>query len=183
MTSSLKLSVVALGAALILGSCAKENLNSDLTSGQKASSENLKAGKALGTGVSASGQGTLVYNSRFQHFSFNANKSADGVVSGNAVLHSPGQNASLKADVLCLTVTGKEAVVSLQVTQVTGGEPFGIEVGSYMAFKVVDNGEGSKSTTDQFSDVYGPFPAPVDCNQPFLFPLQNIVGGNIQVKQ
>lgn len=179
--------MMALSAVLFLGSCQKENVSNDLASGNGSNTSSLKTGdgsqnEANGKVSSASGEATLTVEGRFQHVSFHALKSADGTVSGSLVLHSPGQDVSLKADVYCLTVTGNEAVVGVQVTSSTEGNIWNIEVGSILAFKVVDNGEGSKAAPDQFTDVYGPYPGPRDCDRPFNAPLWDIVGGNIQVK-
>jgi hypothetical protein len=180
---SLSISMIAFAAILFLGSCQKENLSSDLNgSGQPSAAGNLKAGKALGTGSSANGQGTLTFNDRFQHFAFHANKSASGISSGSVELHSPGQGTMLHAEVLCLNVFGTEAIVTAQVTRVNDGNPYGIVVGTFLTFKVKDNGEGSKAAPDQFTDAY-PMSYQRDCNASFNIPYQDIESGNIQVKQ
>jgi hypothetical protein len=176
------ISVMAALAIIVLGACQKETMNSDLSASTPSGSvPGLKAGSAAPV-ASASGQGTLTLNDRFQHFAFHASKDVNGDVSGSAELHSPGQGVTLRAKVLCLTVIDNAATVSIEVTSVTDGNLWNLTVGSYLAFKVVDNGEGANSASDQFSDVYGPYPAPRDCDRPFNAPLLDIEGGNIQVK-
>lgn len=175
--------MVAFATVLFLGSCQKEGMNSDLRPADPTgASAGLKAGKAKGAGVSANGQGTLMFNDRFQHFAFHASKDVNGGVSGSFELHSPGQDVKIHAEVLCLNVTGNQAIVTAQVTRVNEDNEFLLEVGTFITFKVKDNGEGANSPPDQFTDAY-PLPYQRDCNLPFNIALQDILSGNIQVKK
>ncbi len=182
MNYKLHFSAVAVAAVLFLGSCQKESVNTDLNAAGGAGNPiSLKAGNANGPGVSANGQGALIFNERFQHFSFHAKKDADGTVAGNVIIHSPGQETNLQAEVVCLMVNGTEATVTALITKATEDNPYGIEVGRFIVFKVKDNGEGSGAPADQFTDAY-PTTVQRDCNLPLNIALVDIVAGNIQVK-
>ena len=182
---TLRLSLMAISAVLFLGSCQKENINAlSGPNDQPASGSNLKAGKSPVAGTSASGQGTLTLNDKFQHFAFHAKKSATGEVSGSFETHSPGQNLDVHGTVVCLNVVGNSAVVTAQVTRINDDNTWGVVVGGFIAFRVVDNGEGSKAPSDQFSDYFFSGGYQWDCNAPVLqtLGLYTIEGGNIQVK-
>jgi hypothetical protein len=141
----------------------------------------VPAFKSLLPGQSANGQGTLneVYHNGIpQHFAFHANKDANGNVSGTWESKSAGQDIRAHGTINCLTILsdGKTAVLTGVVTHVVGNG-FPLNIGDPIWFKVQDNGEGSNSTNDRFTDyyVFG------DCiNWNAYFP--QITGGNIQVK-
>lgn len=132
-------------------------------------------------GPSANGQGSLIYGGQAQHFAFHA-KTQNGVTTGSWESKSPGQNVRTHGTIDCLTIMpdGKTAYMTGVVTKKVGDgfPPGAYEVGSPIWFKVVDNGEGNTSATDQFTDYYN-FGNCVD--RPNR-PLQDILNGNIQVK-
>ena len=135
-------------------------------------------------GPSANGQGSLIFDGRFQHFSFHANTDNNGNVTGSFELKSPAQDVRLHGSITCLRVRtdGKTAFMSGQITHRDGnGFPGEYQVGEYVYFQVQDNGEGSNAASDKFSDVYSSGGSQVCISN--LIGLQNIETGNIQVKK
>jgi len=128
---------------------------------------------------SANGQGGITINNRVQQFSFHANTDRNGNVSGSWESNSPGQNCRTHGNITCLTILadGKTAIMSGVVTQVVG-DCFGATVGTPIWFTVQDNGEGSNSPGDRFTDYYF-FTS--GCGN-YGAPLHLIENGNIQVK-
>ncbi len=131
--------------------------------------------------------------------SFHAREKQDGSVSGSFEAKSRGQDVELHARLDCLVVNGNEATLGGVFTQVRKGPGWPMEfgdvcVGDRIWFKVRrDNGEGSGSDPDQFTDVWweacglvtetvcGPYPI---VEFPNLIPdLVDIERGNVQVKQ
>ena len=129
---------------------------------------------------SATGGGTAEEAGALSTFVFNAVKKSDGSVTGNLVYQVRGLDVTFMMTLDCLVVTGKVATISGVVTHVIGDGLGFIFVGQEGVFKVEDNGQGSKSNPDLFSDMIlqpgancfdGPLPAP-------YIP----VSGNIQVR-
>jgi len=135
------------------------------------------------SGPSANGQGGLTINGQVQHFSFHANTSSAGVVTGSFEVSSPGQDVRLHGTISCLSVLGdnKTAFLSGVITQRDGdGFPGFYNVGDFVYFEVQDNGEGSNAAGDRFSDV--PTSGGTQFCGPFLIGMFPIENGNIQVK-
>jgi len=147
---------------------------------------------AGGKQESANGHGTLNNpDGTKRQFSFNAQRRADGTVTGNAVLHNPafpgGNGNAYQAtfDISCMKVIGNTAILGGYVRRTN--DP---NLVSAAYFEVQDNGEPGKDR-DAISGVvfYDTTPnqgSPALCQ--VLLPgglgdLQTIDGGNIQVKQ
>ena len=116
---------------------------------------------------------------------------ASGQITLQGTAADTGQQALIKATVVCLNVVDNTADVEGVITGGTypSGSVYGIgEVGDHVMFRVVDNGEGAKATgPDLVSHVgmYYPEPLPNDSclTNPIddYSPMQN-ARGNIQVK-
>lgn len=136
---------------------------------------------AAGNRPSANGQGSLRINDELRTFSFHASTDKDGNVTGSAEVHNRELDIRSHIEINCLEVSGNIATMSGVVTN--SSDP-NVE-GSPSVFRVRDNGEGAKAAPDQISLVsFNPNPnaPPIDCHASFNFALQNIEGGNIQVK-
>ncbi|MBC7382713.1 MAG: hypothetical protein H7296_06910 [Bacteroidia bacterium] len=133
-------------------------------------------------GPSANGQGSLTVGTDQQRrFSFHANTMPDGSVQGSGVLTYTGGEYKIKFDINCLKVTGNTAIMSGNITSVSGPEAVnfpGYVEGTLVVFKVTDNGEGSNASSDQLSRLG----AGSDCNSGIVLQTFPIEGGNIQVK-
>jgi hypothetical protein len=144
---------------------------------------------ARAAGPSANGQGTLIagyLGDKPQHFSFHANTSPNGNVTGSFESTALGLDSRVHGRIDCLNILpdGKTAIMSGVVTVVTGDIyliDFGFNVGDQAWFKVEDNGEGANATEDRFSDVYV-FDELPPCTSDFDVELLEIANGNIQVK-
>jgi len=135
---------------------------------------------------SVSGQGGLSFGegTKTQHFSFHASIDGDGNVSGSFESKSPSQNSlRTHGTIDCVTfLNDNTAVLSGTVTKVVKGDGGTFQnyvVGASVWFKVIDNGEGSKNDSDQFSDYYAGFGG---CF-PYNARMRNIETGNIQIKR
>jgi hypothetical protein len=138
----------------------------------------LKAGNS---GPSANGHGTAFYPTSEgevkRQFSFHANEMKDGSVQGSGVLTYIGGELFAKFDIDCLTVDGNSATVSGMFTM----HPNPDVVGHNIWFKVMDNGEGNNADPDLMTWVY--YAAGLgDCSTPYGYALNEVLGGNIQVK-
>lgn len=134
----------------------------------------------LPPGPSANGQGSLTRPGDLQRrFSFHANTMPDASVKGSGVLTITANNAQIKFDIDCMTISGNTATMSGKVTSVSGAT--GFQVGWNCWFKVVDNGEGSNANPDQITLLFGG-PGALPCTTPFSVALNTVEGGNIQVK-
>ena len=141
------------GALFMFNSCDKDNLlpypDGELNGKQIDNNLLAKGGKSF-----ASGQGALMINDRVQHFSFHASVDGEGNVSGSWESKSPGQDIRTHGSIDCLTfLDDNTAILSGTITK-TNDNPFGIVAGMSVWFKVIDNGEGAKNATDQFTDYY-----------------------------
>lgn len=145
----------------------------------------LTAFKTLPPRPSANGQGALDLGlAKIQHFSFQASTDNNGNVSGSFEVKSASQDVRLHGNITCLRILGdnKTAFMSGTVTQRSGdGYPGFYNVGDVVYFEVQDNGEGSNSIGDKFSDVNTNGNTTPVCG-PFSIGMFNIANGNIQVK-
>jgi hypothetical protein len=145
----------------------------------------VTAFKTLPPGPSANGQGALDLGlTKIQHFSFHCSTDNNGNVTGSFEVKSASQEVRLHGNITCLKVfpNGKRAFMSGMITQRSGnGFPGSFNVGEYVVFNVVDNGEGANSAGDEFSDVGQFDPTTQDCDL-FAFFTFKIANGNIQVK-
>ncbi len=149
---------------------------------------------AGGNQQSANGHGTLNNpDGSKRQFSFNAQRKANGVVSGQAILHNPafngdnGNNYYLQVDITCMKVYGNLAVMS-GTTRRTNDSNL-VDVAT---FSVQDFGEPGKDN-DKISRVFffdddpNTMGDPQVCENtpitgPEALPLETIAAGNIQVK-
>ena len=156
--------------------------------------------KGGNSGPSASGQAMLALENLGgrQNVSFHARQHKDGTVSGSFECKTRGQDIEVHGKIDCLVIDGDEAILGGALTQVRIGpdapDIFTFEVGSRFWFRVRDNGEGERSSPDEFTDWYPDFPQwddPVTICEPYPYastpewtpafgPIEN---GNIQVKQ
>ena len=112
-----------------------------------------------------------------KHFEFNANTMPDGSVQGNGVVQYNGNdNLVVKFNIDCLNVTGNTAIMSGYVTQ---SNFWYVDLPVY--FRVIDNGEGSKSDPDEITFLYGGYGVS-GCSEIMELDFYQITGGNIQVK-
>lgn len=140
---------------------------------------------------SANGQGTIFLNYEGfvpgnQHFSFHANTDNNGIVTG-AFETKWGVNGRIHGTIDCLTILpdGKTAILSGFITQLDGDGYInsGFLVGMNTWFKVKDNGEGTNSSKDLFSDVFVDFNSVLVCSIDLEVDMLSITNGNIQVKK
>ena len=166
----------------------------------------LVPGLAMKSGVSharnglaaASGHGNLVMDGALRTFSFQAREFKNGEVQGSLVLKNQHLGVRVRADINCRRIIdGDEAILSGELTQVDGVEEN--LIGKEIWFRVHDNGEGRGDRPDQISEVIvEDATAPSDfftCETPLYdilaaFPdledgleLQDIIGGNVQVRE
>jgi hypothetical protein len=99
---------------------------------------------------SATGSGQFEFTSdtgvtALRTFAFEAGKSSDGTVSGEAQIKNRATGATLHIRIDCLNVIGNVAVMSGTATFATGG---GNSVGDAEIFGVEDNGQGAGSSPD-----------------------------------
>jgi len=167
---SFYLLALAAGFVLILGSCNKEN---NLTEDVNSSQGSLKSGK----GPSANGQGSIFYNDNTRHFAFHANTKPNGSTEGSGVLTYNGAEIQIKFNIDCLSVAANIATMSGNVTSSTLDT---WPVGTPVAFRVADNGEGSGSNPDQIT-LLQQSPG-YDCLTWPGLPFNDVESGNIQVK-
>jgi hypothetical protein len=146
--------------------------------------------KAGNNGPAASGQGTLIYEDGHRRiFTFHATTDADGIVKGAGVLRKvssdPEQREKIHFDIDCLTVDGNAALMSGIITRAdpiipNPSDP--VEVGEFIQFKVIDNGEGSDADPDLMSYFNHGFEVPSCDQEDVSYALFEINAGNIQVK-
>jgi hypothetical protein len=129
--------------------------------------------------ASASGSGSITFGSSREHILFDATRSDDGTVTGEAFVvdHTAEGLVRLRIAVNCLNVIGNVAIVSGLVTSSTDESLVGMEA----VFEAVDTGQGGGETRDQMSLVNLHDPGVgSDCTVPSEFDLAP-VDGNITV--
>lgn len=147
---------------------------------------------------SASGHGSLLTTdpdgkARQRQFTFNAQRHADGTVTGHAVLINPaftGDNGrtpyQLHVDISCLRIVGNIAIMGGTTTKTNDSN-----LVDAVFFTVQDNGEGRGATLrDRISRVFFWDDDPTTTGDPQAclltgpldFPLEDIEHGNIQVR-
>ncbi len=170
---------IALAASLFLLSCSDNN---SIVENNSTTAENVSLSKGK-SGPSANGQGVLIFEDQKQTFSFHA-REKNGVVTGSLQLNArnlPDGKAHGKID--CMIIDGDVAIISGMFTD--DGVDFGDGVDRpYFTFKVKDNGEGSKSPKDAFTDIFILDTDFFSCDVLAGIPLPGyeIVNGNFQVK-
>jgi hypothetical protein len=154
----------------------------------------VPAASAPAARESANGHGTLLVTGTTglvrRQFSFNAERRADGTVTGHATLINPafsGANGhspyQLDVDISCMHVVGNIAIMG--GTTKRTNDPSLVDA---VFFTVQDNGE--PGTNDRISRAFfwdddphtqGPASACMDTG-PNDFPLEQIESGNVQVR-
>jgi hypothetical protein len=135
-------------------------------------------GDGPGDVESARGGGHWHIGTALRTFAFTAKNRADGTTQGQYQVDNRDVSGSREhGTVTCLEVVGNEAWIGGVITasSIAGRE------GTPRVFRVVDRGEGSGDPPDQASPlIVGD--ATVTCHvRPFI-PLENLEGGNIQVR-
>lgn len=147
------------------------------------------------TGSSASEEGVAVSATGSAHrirplpdgelwvLTFNAVKSADGTVTGQAHVDRKDLDAAWDIDVTCLSVVGNRAWIAGIVRNARGAIP---RDGTVSYFYVTDNGEGADSVLDRASGIRINDAAGQDnvfCTlRPTTLPDSEIAHGNVQVR-
>ena len=143
------------------------------------------AGTAIAgsAGPFASGHGNLIIDGERRTFSFHARELKNSRVIGSLVLKNRSLGIRAKAKIDCLFIeNGNQATMSGVITQVKGTDPSFID--DEVLFRVEDNGEGFRNTTDRITLVLveeDTPPDPDECTKDIDLELENILGGNIQV--
>lgn len=153
--------------------------------------------EAAAPGPSANGSGTLEDGTApngqayKRHFSFSARTSADGTVSGNAVLQNPAfdgehgnQPYMLQIDISCMKVIGNMAFFGGLTRRTT--DPNLVDA---VYFSIEDNGNPGAGN-DRISRAFFFDDDPTTTGDPALcqgiqvgdFPLEPIVSGNISLR-
>jgi hypothetical protein len=112
---------------------------------------------AENVGQSATGSGQFEFTSdagvtALRTFAFEASKSSDGAVSGEAQIKNRATGATIHIRIDCLNVIGNVAVMSGTATFATGG---GNSVGDAEIFGVEDNGQGAGAPPDRVTRAFG----------------------------
>lgn len=159
------------------------------------------ASHARGGLASASGHGNLVMEGALRTFSFQAREFHDGHVQGSLVLKNRHLGVRVRADIDCLHIDGDEAILSGTLTQIDGIEEGGVLIGDVIWFYVRDKGEGRGDPADQISalivedvddsskifdceTLLEDIPAMISEGPDMdnALDLQNIIGGNVQIR-
>jgi hypothetical protein len=132
--------------------------------------------------LSATGSGNTLVNGELRSFSFVAQESPDGTVSGTAQINNRAIDEMFQLDLDCLQVAENLAVMSGVFTRHTDTHVIGFTG----IFGVLDSGEGSSASPDAISQVFILPPGILTCedidpdeNRDVLVP---IVSGNVQVR-
>lgn len=194
MKTIMKLCYFALAFTVMftLNSCSNDELLPQNEELSKTVNDNVNAKMKV---ASASGQAGLNWEqgeggfNGHQSFSFHASMDAEGNVSGSwqSNYNDSGNNEfdiNTHGTIECITFVGdNRATMSGTVTSFNAGEfwdDFELDINDKAYFEVIDNGEGSKSDPDQFSDVFVAL-GELFCGD-FNVALLDINNGNIQVK-
>ena len=171
--------------------CAKQS-NNPVQVPTSDQNEIISLVKSGNVGPSATGQGSLIYSDGDRRiFTFHALTHPNGSVEGQGVYRRVSSNPERRMQfdfyIDCLNVQGNMAIMSGMITRVVRLTPNPndpIEVGQYIQFKVIDNGEGAKADPDQMSYfAHGPLDAVPPCDQYDLnWGLFTLDAGNIQVR-
>jgi hypothetical protein len=116
-------------------------------------------------------------------FAFEASRSSDGTVTGQAQIDNRAAGQRLHIRIDCLNVIGSIAVMSGTLTQAAGA---GIAVGDAAIFAAQDNGEGAGAPADRVTRAFENTglvctditPANVGL---YTFELNDVDGGNVQI--
>lgn len=130
-------------------------------------------------GPSASGHGTLTLaDGTTRQFSFHAREKNNGSIQGNGVLIYTAGQLNIHFDIDCLNVMGNTAIMSGTVTKdLYTPEREGFDIW----FRAQDNGEGNNADPDGLSLAFVVAELE-DCNFDYGLTLNDVEGGNIQVR-
>ncbi|HEY2956260.1 MAG TPA: hypothetical protein VGK89_13565 [Candidatus Eisenbacteria bacterium] len=125
-----------------------------------------------------SGGGTVEYAGTLNTHAFTAQIDADGNVKGQAEFQLRYVNATIHAEVNCLTVVDNDAWIGGTITR--SSNPAVVGPGLGILFQVHDGGEGDAPQPDMTSPlVWGAVPS---CNTTPPLGLIEWTNGNVQVK-
>jgi hypothetical protein len=137
---------------------------------------------------SATGSGQYEFTSdsgvtALRTFAFEARKTADGSVSGQAQIDNRALGQRLHIQIDCLNVIDNTAVMSGTLTEAAGA---GISVGDAAIFAAQDNGEGAVASADRVTKSFENSglvctditPANVGL---YAYLLNDVQGGNVQI--
>jgi hypothetical protein len=114
---------------------------------------------------------------------FNAEKRADGTVTGTAHIDRKDLDAAWDVEVTCMSVVGHTAWIAGIVRNARGAIP---RDGTVSYFYVTDNGEGSDGPLDRASAIRINDLAGQDIafctDRPVVLPATDIAHGNVQVR-
>ena len=114
---------------------------------------------------------------------FNAEKRADGTVTGTAHIDRKDLDAAWDVEVTCMSVVGNRAWIAGIVRNARGAIP---RDGTVSYFYVTDNGEGSDGPLDRASGIRINDLAGQDLvfctDRPVVIPDTEIAHGNVQVR-
>jgi len=142
------------------------------------------------SGRSAIGSGQIISGAAPRRITFAAVRHADGSVSGEYLLNTPGVEipgffTRIHANIICFRIVGNEARIGGVVDQ--SSDPGFL--GRDMAFLAKDNGEGFNNPADRLSPPFIPtgienFAATfceesAQLSDPPLYPIEN---GNVQIR-
>lgn len=164
---------------IFLSSCADDTL---ITETESATQQVSALDK--GSGPSANGQGTLLFDGQRQIFSFHA-RDNNGTVSGKIQVVDKKWDIIYRGVINCMVVNGNVATLSGEITRDSEGILEEYPDFKYFWFRVIDNGEGANAPSDEFSDIYAfiaYFPCDWELPPDYIIPMFEIVNGNFQVK-
>jgi len=171
MKKSLFLYLLLANLLIVMGACQKENI-SDPDQQTESADRFYK-----NHGPSANGQGQFEFLGFQRLFVFHANTMPNGSVKGNGVLKYLDGELDSRFSIDCISVEGNVATMSGTIIEHSDPNRVGWDIW----FKVIDNGEGANSETDQMTPQ-GFGPTLFDCSFPYVLDLYEITTGNIQVR-
>ncbi len=135
---------------------------------------------------SATGSGHFLYFDELRVFSFNA-KIKDGIVSGHFNLYRHDVGVHIGGSVICLNIQDNVAYFA-GVVEVSNQVDPNFDVGSFVMWSTIDNGEGVNNPPDQVSLVLGSYLWTQEdvenyCSMgsSFGYLYYDVVDGNIQI--
>jgi len=173
---------VAIGSVVLLG-CVDDTLPNEPTASA------LSANVTQTPGTSATGAGQIISGAAPRRISFTAVRHADGSVSGEYLLNTPGVEVPgfftrIHAHIICSRTVGSQARIGGVVDESSDPGFLGCD----MAFLAEDNGEGVDNPPDRLSPPFIPtgienFAATfceesAQLSDPPLYPIEN---GNVAI--
>lgn len=174
--------------ALVIGSLVLLGCQDTIRNEPTASA--ISANATATPGSSATGSGQIISGAAPRRITFTAVRHADGDVSGEYLLNTPGVEipgffTRIHAHIICSRIVGNQARIGGVVDQ--SSDPGFL--GRDMAFLAEDNGEGASDPPDRLSPPFIPTGienfAATFCEEPPQLtdpPLLRIENGNVQIR-